>query len=125
MANKNRDKGHRLERYWAKVFRDDLGFKFCKTARAESRTMDNCQVDLVNIPINVQIKNGYRKGLNYEGILSKMTELLAENYPPIAEVHRYPNVIIHKKGLKKNEHLVIMNSEDFTKLVQMAYKNDN
>lgn len=125
MANKNRDKGHRFERWWAKVFRDDLGFKFCKTSRQASRLLDDCGVDLDGIPFNMQLKNGYAKGINYTKLFETIDMKLAENYMKQDPRHIYPTVIAHKRGRKQSEHHVIMKGEDWIKLVQMAMMNKN
>jgi hypothetical protein len=59
----NRTKGHNLEREIARMFRDELGFKFAKTSRLASRMLDNCKVDIAGIPFLIQTKAGYAKSL--------------------------------------------------------------
>lgn len=112
VSNKNRDKGHRYER-WLRNFFKDLGFVHCQTARYGSRLLDDCGIDLMNIPFWVQAKAGYNKGLNYTSILNQMDENIEKN-----GIDKLPKLIFHKKsGRKSNEHLVIMNFEDFEKII--------
>lgn len=122
MANKNRDKGHDAERHYAKEFRA-MGFSFCKTSRYGSRLLDDCKIDLMNLPFNVQIKAGYAKGLNYTSVLRSIKDALKINFPEKAEEHRLPSIIIHKKdvgrGKKRDDYdeLVTMSFNDFKALI--------
>jgi hypothetical protein len=123
MSNKNRDKGHRFERQWATKFRDELGFKFCKTSRQASRMLDDSGVDLDGIPFNVQLKNGYARGINYTNLFEGIDVKLAENYMSSDPRHIFPSVVIHKLGRKQSQHQVIMKADDWVKLVKMAFIN--
>lgn len=123
MSNKNRDKGHRFERYWAKVFREDLKFPFCKTSRQSSRLLDDCGVDLDGIPFNIQLKNGYNSGINYTKLFEEIDRKIGENYIPNDPRHIFPSIIIHKRGRKESEHHVVMQAKDFKKLIEMAFRN--
>jgi len=125
VANRNRDKGHRFERWWARVFREELGFKFCKTSRQASRLLDDCGVDLDGIPFNIQLKNGYVKGINYTKLFEDIDAKLKENYMPADPRHVFPSIVIHKRGRKESEHHVVMQAKDFRKLIEMAFKNKN
>ena len=120
MANKNRDKGHRYERWWRKIW-EDMGFTKARTARQASRLMDDSGVDLVNIPINMQLKAGYPKGLNYPNIFKEIEENLKENFMEDDPVIDYPIVIAHKKGRKKEEHLVVLKADDFMEMIKEIY----
>ena len=60
----NKRKGSDAERYYAKIFRDDLGFTHCKTSRLGSKLHDDAGIDLIFLPLNVQIKAGKQVGLN-------------------------------------------------------------
>lgn len=119
----NRSKGHNAERQYAKAFRE-LGFDKCVTARYGSRLHDDCSIDLINIPFNVQIKAGYRQGLNYSKELYKIDKMVSENIPQAYPEHQYPNILIHKKdvgkGHEKNKYdeLVVMSFDDFVSLVK-------
>lgn len=123
MSNKNRDKGHRYERLWARIFREDLGFKFCKTARQASRLLDDSGIDLDGIPFNIQLKNGYTRGINYTSLFEKIDAKLDENFMKEDPRHVYPSVILHKVGRKKSQEFAVMEASDWIKLVQMAFRN--
>lgn len=109
-SSRNRTAGHTWERTIARKFRE-IGFTHCKTSREASKLLDNCKVDHWGIPYNIQAKNGYNKGLNYQEILNQIQELLGKDYPQRLE---YPTVILHKK---KTSHLAIMDMKDFYNLI--------
>ena len=117
----NKRKGSNAERYYAKVFREDLGFTFCKTARQSNRMLDDAGIDLNFLPFNVQIKAGYASGLNEFKTLNIIRERLTELFPPYDIVHKQIDVLIHKKdtgrGNKKKDtdELVFMWLKDYEK----------
>ena len=112
MKKKNvRAFGHRIEVYYMNIFRDELGFEFCKTSRNFSKVLDACKVDLSNLPYNVQIKAGEQNGLNPNKIFFEMEQLLKENYPPFELVHSFPKVLIHYKLVPKGRKLRIPTDE--------------
>lgn len=115
----NRTKGHNLERSIAKMFKDELGFKFAKTSRFASRILDNCKVDIAGIPYLVQTKAGYEKNRpKPDEIFQEMEDLLNENFPEDDPVHKYPKVLIHKiDGRKKYRNIVSMPYNDFKYLL--------
>jgi len=110
----NRNKGHNYERKWAKIFRDELGFKFCKTSRLASKLLDNSNVDLAFIPFNVQCKN-VKSGLNYSDEIKKVQEELKQNFPPTDQQHNHPIIIAHKK---EKDELIVMTASDFIKILK-------
>jgi len=120
IGRSNKRRGNDAERKYAKSFRD-LGFERCKTSRSESRNLDNAKVDLTDIPFNVQIKAGFKKGINYSGLLKEVEDALSEAYP---ERLSLPTMIIHEKpvgkGKKRTKYntLVILTFEDFKKLLK-------
>ena len=57
MANTNRTKGHDAERLYVNRFKE-IGYEHCVTSRYGSRLHDDAAIDLINVPINVQIKAG-------------------------------------------------------------------
>ncbi len=97
MSKNSRNKGHRLERLIASVFRDRLGFKFAKTSRAASKLLDSCKIDLAFVPFNIQCKDGYDNNRpKYEKLYNESKRLLKENYPKDHPVHKLPYVLVHK-----------------------------
>ena len=99
----NKRKGSTAERYYAKVFREDLGFSFCKTSRQSNRMLDDAGIDLNFLPFNVQIKAGYAKGLNEFKTLKIIRERLPELFPPYDRVHTNMDVLIHKKDVGRGK----------------------
>jgi len=112
----NRRKGHDFERKWAKTFRD-LGYTYCKTSRLASKLLDDSKVDLAFIPFNVQCKN-VQGSINYIEEINKVEEHLCKNFPPEDPQHNHPIIVIHRKGPKPEEELVVMRGEDFTFLLK-------
>lgn len=115
----SRTKGHNFEREIAKMFRDDLGFKFAKTSRFASRILDNCKIDIAGIPYLVQTKSGYAKARpKPEEIFQEMDDLLKENFDSKDPVHQYPKMLIHKiTDRKKYHNFVTMPYNDFKYLL--------
>jgi len=95
MAHKNKAKGNRLEQQVAKDLRKK--YPFVKSSREGSRVMDNCKIDLINLPFLVQCKSGYNyPRLKYEELYHESKKLLSENVPPGDKVHDLPYVLINK-----------------------------
>ena len=122
----NRTLGHNAERHYAEKFRE-LGFDKCITSRQGSRLHDDCKIDLIFLPFNVQVKAGVQKGVNPAAILHEMEELLIHHFPTNSPDLSYPKLVIHKKkagsGNRRTEYdeLVTMTFEDFKKLIKTNY----
>lgn len=118
----NRTKGHNAERFYAKVFKD-LGFSHCVTSRYGSRIHDDAGIDLIGLPINVQIKAGKQRAMNPSKVLSYIRERVAELFPKTAPEKDMISIVIHRKevgrGKKRNDFddLVHMSFKDFEKLI--------
>ena len=119
----NKRKGSDAERYYAKIFRDDLGFTHCKTSRLGSKLHDDAGIDLIFLPLNVQIKAGKQVGLNPGKELTYMHGRMEELFPKTSLEHSYPKILIHKKevgqGKKRSEfdEIVSMTFSDFLKII--------
>ena len=120
----NKRKGSDAERHYAKIFREDLGFTHCKTARMGSKLHDDAGIDLIFIPSNIQIKAGKQVGINPSRELASMKEKMTELFPEASLEHGFPKLVIHKKqigqGKKKTEfdEIVSMTFEDFVKIIK-------
>ena len=118
----NRRKGHDAERLYARIFKD-LGFSHCVTARYGSRIHDDAGIDLIHLPMNVQLKAGKQKGMNPSQVLSYLKERVKELFPKDAPEQNRPAILIHRKeisrGRKRDEFddLVTMSFKDFQKLL--------
>lgn len=119
----NRTKGHNAERFYAKVFKN-LGFQHCVTSRYGSRIHDDAGIDLIHLPINVQIKAGKQTGMIISKVLSYVTERVKQLFPETSPEQNYPTILIHRKdvgrGKKRNEFddIVSMSFKDFEKLIK-------
>ena len=123
MANTNRTKGHNAEREFRKAFRD-MGYIHCETSRYASRMHDDCGIDLVNLPVNAQIKAGYKRGLNYTKVLKDMKERCEQTFGADHHETAKIDIIIHRKDGKRGtsrtpqDDLVVMSFEDFKRLLK-------
>lgn len=113
-THRNKDVGHGYERTIRDVFRE-LGFFKLNTARQESRSRDNQQIDLVHedehingrFPYNVQCKS-YSQIVNYHEILAgtekkvkirrgpNKGEYVRKWVPGIPSINGIINVILHR-----------------------------
>ena len=126
----NKRKGSNAEREYAEKFRQ-LGFENCKTARQGAKMLDDCGIDLIFIPFNVQIKAGLQQGLRPHKVLEYMKNRIAEVLPKYSVEHNLPKILIHKRqvgqGNKRDEFsdIVSMTFEDFSKIIKMIkWKED-
>jgi len=126
MSNKNRNKGHRLERLLAKVFRW-LGFAYCKTSRQASRLLDDCGIDLAFVPFLVQAKAGYNRNRpKYEIEYQNIKKNIKENYPKDDKIHDMPIVLIHKLDGRGPEHFQwIFMHDDIIHILKEYYELKN
>ncbi|HEY0751351.1 MAG TPA: hypothetical protein VGD26_09350, partial [Chitinophagaceae bacterium] len=103
----SRTKGHNAERKYARIFREEFDFNFCKTSRQVSRLLDDSKIDLANIPLNVQVKKGYWKDRpKPDQIFKQMRDCLKANFPPEDEVHNKPKALIHELDGKQDENIL-------------------
>lgn len=103
----SRTKGHTFERDLVHIFKD-FGFEHVKTSRYANRMLDDCKVDLCNIPLNLQAKIGYWNNRpKFEVIFKEMKAHLDSNFPPGEKQRDYPKVIFHKLDGKEDEHFGI------------------
>ena len=119
----NKRKGSDAERYYAKIFRENLGFTHCKTSRLGSKLHDDAGIDLIFLPLNIQIKAGKQVGLNPSKELNYMHGRMEELFPKTSQEHSFPKILIHKKevgqGKKRSEfdEIVSMTFSDFLKII--------
>lgn len=128
----NKRKGSNAERYYAIAFRE-LGFDKCITSREGSKLLDDCAVDLMFLPILVQIKAGKQKGMNESKVLKDIQDRIQERFPADAPEQFMPRIVVHYKEAqvikgerrKRTEfdELVTMTFETFTKFLK-SYNND-
>ena len=121
IAKRNRRAGHGYERKLAELYRE-AGYLDALTARNESRTLDNCKVDIARVPFFPQAKYGYSSMSvsQYVKILTEMEQLLKEH----GIKDDYPLIIHHRRSRKKMEDLVIMPKKHFFKIIK-TNKNES
>ena len=126
MSNKNRSKGHRLERLLAQVFRE-MGFAYCKTSRQASRLLDDCGIDLAFIPFLVQAKAGYNSNRpKYEAEYANIKQKIKENFPQNDPIHELPVVLVHKlDGRNKENFQWIFRHDDIVPILTEYYELKN
>lgn len=123
----SRTKGHNYERWLAKFFREQFDFNFCKTSREASRILDDCGIDIANIPYNLQAKSGYKGHRPKPDIIfASMTEKLQKNFPKDDPIHNRIKLLFHKlDGHKPENHLVTLQFDDFIKILKVYEKHKN
>jgi hypothetical protein len=118
----NKKRGSDAERLYAKIFRN-LGFENCITSRYGSRYHDDLGIDLLNLPVNVQIKYGFQRGMIPSKVLQDVDERIKKSKLSKEEKIK-PLILIHSKqvgkGNKRTEFddLVILTFKDFKKLLK-------
>lgn len=126
----NREKGHNAERLYAQKFRESGmdAFSKCKTSRYGSKLTDNCQIDLIFIPLNVQIKAGKQTGLKPHQVLKEMSHLVEQTFPEGYPERTNLSVLIHEKevgaGHRRTEFdsMVHMTFDTFFKLLNQLHE---
>lgn len=97
--NNNRQKGHNLERQVVtnlKVF-----YPYAKTSRASSRLLDNCKIDINNVPFLIQCKNGYERNRpKWDEEYELMKQEINKHFPKNHIIHTLPFILIHKMNRK-------------------------
>lgn len=79
--------------------------------------MDDCGVDLVNIPYNVQAK-AVQGNINYTELLKTIKSRLADNLPKDDSALKKPIIIMHKKGRTPEHHLVVLEFNSFINIIK-------
>jgi len=110
MSINSRTKGATLERDRVKFWKS-IGYPDAATSRAESKNADNLGIDLCNIPVIEQCKNGYASGINYDALLLDIRTRIKKT-----KYNSYLLVIIHKKN--RNSFRAIMSRSEFNKLIK-------
>lgn len=129
---RNKRKGSNAERYYAIKFRE-LGFDKCRTSREGSKLLDDCAVDLMFLPILLQIKAGRQKGMNPSKVLKDIQDRIREHFPASSPEQTMPRVLVHYKDFERvkgesrsrseYDELVTMTFETFTKFLK-SYTDD-
>ena len=101
MSNVRR-KGHNIELLYRGMFKA-MGFD-CETSRYASRKHDDCKIDLVGLPFNLQIKAGLQRGLNPAKVLTEMEDAISKKFHSNDKERNYYNFVIwHKQGKQGRE----------------------
>lgn len=125
----NKRKGSNAEREFASAFRE-MGFTYCKTSREGSKMHDGAGIDLLFVPMNIQIKAGKQKGLNASKEIRYVHDRVRETFPEGSIEYFLPKILIHKKevgqGKKRTQFdtIVSMTFEDFKLLISKIKKWD-
>ena len=125
MPHPSKTKGNRLEQEVTKDLRQF--FPFAKTSRQASRLLDNCKIDIANVPFLIQCKSGYiDRRPKFEVLFNETKNLLKENVPPDDNLHKLPFVLVHKlngtKGKTQPElKQVTMSYDLFLTLIEKTF----
>lgn len=88
--------------------------------------MDNCKIDLVNLPLRIQCKSGYDMARPKYEVLYEENETLCKQYLMDDDpVHKYPYILVHKLPTTKKKApqytQVTMTLEFFLELIDKAH----
>ena len=119
-----RRKGHSFEREIANLLKPM--FPYVATTRAESKLLDDCLIDLCNLPFNIQCKAGYSTHRpNYIKLKEETAQRLKDKIPEghmLASVVQNPFILFHKDG---RDTTVTMTADMFLQLLKNVYKSEN
>lgn len=129
LGKNNKRKGSDAERYYAKKLRD-IGYSHCITSRQGSKLFDDCGIDLLFVPYNIQVKAGEQKGMKPADVINYTKESMLAKFPPTSPEFNYPTVLIHKKPASgprrvETDELVTMTYVDWEKMVRKIYTLEN
>lgn len=112
----SRRKGHNAERAITKLFKD-IGYEDAATSRYASRLLDDCKVDIANVPYNVQSK-AVEANIDYIALIKEIKDNLSKKFKERLE---YPTVVAHKRNRKT---LYIMEEDDFFEMVRSIHDGE-
>lgn len=116
-------KGKRIEQLYARRLREE-GFVDCITSREGSTLYDSAGVDFLNLPVLIQCKAGYSRGINYVELLTSLLEkkkkLPKHDRNKLTSILHVKDVGKGRKRLPQHD-LVIMTFDDYIQLVKLAY----
>ena len=91
----NRTRGHNLERQVARDLKSF--FPYIKTARASSKLLDDCGVDINGVPFLIQCKVGYdRHRPKFEEEYQNIRKNTSVHYPENHSIQSMPVILVHK-----------------------------
>lgn len=101
LGKRNKNLGNSTERLYVNFFKD-LSPKFSKamTTRLGSRLLDNCKIDIMNIPVNIQIKAGTQEKMSPGKELFMMKSMLISALEPDDSILKKSCILIHHKVLE-------------------------
>lgn len=124
----NKSLGFSIEKLYETLFQK-LGFADCISTRDNFQHLDACKVDLINLPVLVQIKAGVQSDLDERAILKSMEIKLKKAFPHSDPIHLMPKMILHhrhkEKGMKKRgkfDSIVTIAFDDFIPLLLAYHK---
>ena len=120
-----RTMGHNFERELVLIFKN-LGFNKCATSKYANRLLDDCKVDLANLPLNIQAKKGYNTNRPKADVIFKeMSAHLDANFMEDNPQLQYPKVLFHKiDGKCKENHLVTMMFHEWVEMYKKSLEWD-
>jgi len=72
-GKQSKRRGNDAERHFMNEFKKK-GYDKCMTSRNGSKMYDGMGIDLINLPINVQVKQGTQKGMSIKSVLKTIKE---------------------------------------------------
>jgi len=125
-GKQSKRRGDDAERHFMNEFKK-MGHDKCMTSRNGSKAYDAMGIDLINLPINVQVKQGAQKSLSIKNTLKTIKERIdkqgteTDKENPLVLIHRTP---INKRRTEFDD-IVSMTFADFQKIFKCYKQTDN
>lgn len=120
----NKRKGSNAEKLYATKFKE-LGFNFCNTSSLISKKHDNANIDLMNIPFNLQIKAGKQKNMNAGKELFAMYSYIHAMFPIGDEVFKKPLLLVHYEEVERGHKRLPEHEKVYMSLLQFDLFKEN
>ena len=122
MPARNARKGHNWERVVIKDLKRE-GYAWAKSSRSSSRRLDNCKIDINDVPFRIQCKSTPKRP-NYQELYRQCNDLISQQYPPedAEKLKKLPYIVAHKLDQRKKENSTITVDYDFGMFLLGLYK---
>lgn len=99
LGKRNKNLGSSIERLYVNFFKGLHPTKYSKamTTRLGSRLLDNCKVDIMNLPINIQVKAGSQEKMSPGKELFLMRSMLNDAFDESDSILTKSCILIHHK----------------------------
>jgi hypothetical protein len=131
LGKRSKQRGNAAETYIVNMLKElDSAFAHAITTRWSSTILDNCAIDINNVPFRLQLKAGEHTGINHMELIRYMDNQCRELLPPDSPWFNTIRAVIHLRiigaGNRRDEFHddVTLTLKDFLTLIKLAYGKD-